>query len=482
MRGRRRAASLGARVRSVLTAWVRVDTRALAALRMALGAIVLVDVAARSTDLVAFYTDSGVVPREALAALAPTFRSISIHALWGSAWAQIALFVAAGTAALALLVGYRTKLATLISLLLLVSLHARNPAVLNGGDSLLRHLLFWGLFLPLGERWSVDAAETATPRKTVAGVATAGLLLQVVVIYATNAILKFGGENWLRGDAVEQVMLLTRHSTWAGQLLLEVPWLLTAGDYLWLAMLFCSPLLLVLTGWQRAALPTLFAGMHAGMNVVMELGIFPFVSIAALVPFLPPVVWDRLPSPPESAFRQVARNRPTLVSGDWSQRVRARLRSFTPPVAAVLVAGMLLINAASVGYVDLPDGTPAAIENKAWDMFAPFPPSDDGWYVAPATLASGRQIDALKGTNLTWDRPPDVSATFDNRRWRKLLYQLRSPPETALHEPLARYLCGRWNRAHEDDITRVRLVYVEYPTQTAGRGERIELGGFACDS
>jgi hypothetical protein len=143
---------------------------------------------------------------------------------------------------------------------------------------------------------------------------------------------------------------------------------------------------------------------------------------------------------------------------------------------------MLLINAASVGYVDLPDGTPAAIENKAWDMFAPFPPSDDGWYVAPATLSSGQQIDALRGSNLTWDRPPDVSATFDNRRWRKLLYQLRSPPETALHEPLAQYLCGRWNRAHEDDITRVRIVYVEYPTRSPGRGDRIELGEFACDS
>jgi hypothetical protein len=36
--------------------------------------------------------------------------------------------------------------------LLLVSLQARNPVVVAGGDVLFRWTLFWGLFFPLGAR------------------------------------------------------------------------------------------------------------------------------------------------------------------------------------------------------------------------------------------------------------------------------------------------------------------------------------------
>lgn len=458
---------------AAVTRRLTVDTRALAALRIALGAILLADLASRSTDLVAFYTDSGVVPRSALSAIAPTFGQVSIHAFWGSAWAQAVLFVVAGLAAVAMLVGYRTKLAALVSFVLLISLHARNPAVLGGGDSLLRHLLFWALFVPIGERWSVDATRKQGRRETVTGFATAGLLTQVVLVYATNAILKLRGDIWLSGDAVEQVMLLTRYSTWLGQWLVELPWLLVAAETLWLGLLVCSPLLLVLTGWHRALLVAAFAGMHGGMVLLMELGLFPFVSVAALLPFVPSVVWNRLPSPP------VERSVPGVESETGPPVTRP---GSLAPVAATALCVMLVVNAASVGYVSLPAGTPDAVESKGWDMFAPYPPGDDGWFVLPGPLESGRQIDALRQASLSWDRPPDVSQTFPNRRWRKLLYQLPTPPETALGRPLAQYLCQRWNHDHADDLQRLRIVYVEYPIPESNRGDRVQLGTFGCDT
>ena len=59
--------------------------------------------------------------------------------------------------AVALLVGYRTRLATIGSWILLASIHVRLPVVINAGDTLLRVLLFWSIFLPLGAMWSVDA-------------------------------------------------------------------------------------------------------------------------------------------------------------------------------------------------------------------------------------------------------------------------------------------------------------------------------------
>ena len=128
------------------------DLRSLAIFRVGLGLLLLGDLAIRAGDLSAHYTDQGVLPRSALTAR----HYVSLHFLDGTADFQGALFVLAGLAALALLAGWRTRAATVVSWLLLMSLHARNPMILQGGDALLRLLLFWGMFLPLGARWSVD--------------------------------------------------------------------------------------------------------------------------------------------------------------------------------------------------------------------------------------------------------------------------------------------------------------------------------------
>ncbi len=123
-----------------------IDLRALAAFRIAIGTLVIVDLLLRSRHLTAFYTDDGVLPLEALFS---DYSSVhSLHAVSGEAWVQALLFCVAGLFALAMIVGYRTRLATIVSWLLLLSLHARNPMILNGGDALFRMLLLWGIFLP----------------------------------------------------------------------------------------------------------------------------------------------------------------------------------------------------------------------------------------------------------------------------------------------------------------------------------------------
>jgi hypothetical protein len=289
------------------TAWLRaalarrlgIDARALAAFRIGLGGVLLADLLLRSRHLVAFYTDTGVLPRSLLVAKRPLISQLSVHALSGDVLWQALLFVVAGACALALLVGYQTRLAVLLSWLLLVSLHARNPLVLNGGDSLLRRLLFWGMFFPLGTRWSLDAlAGRARRMRTqaggiggrVAGVAAAGLLIQVVLVYAANAGFKLDSGRWLSGEALAYVLHLDEFTTPLGAALVEYPAVLSTLETLWLGLLVCSAGLVALTGWRRAVLAGLFAGAHLWMGATMRLGVFPFVSVVALLPFVPPGV------------------------------------------------------------------------------------------------------------------------------------------------------------------------------------------------
>ena len=68
-----------------------VDVRALAVLRMGMAVVILYDLAVRAPDLVAHYTDAGVLPRTARIAMMWDYHEawwMSLHMLSGQAWWQ----------------------------------------------------------------------------------------------------------------------------------------------------------------------------------------------------------------------------------------------------------------------------------------------------------------------------------------------------------------------------------------------------------
>jgi len=431
----------------------------------------------RSRHLVAFYTDTGVLPRSTLRVVFGSYHLLTGHDLWGTETMQALLFVVAALAAVALILGYRTRVATLLSLLLLVSIQARNPIVLNGGDTLLRRLLFWSLFLPLGERLAVDATESE-PRSAVSGVATVGLLGQVLAVYVVNAVIKLRGDAWPSGRALSLVLDLDQFTVFAGDALAEIPILHPVATWLWLGVLVVSPLLVVLTGRKRAIIVGLFLASHAGMAMLLSLGIFPLVSIAALLPFLPAVVWDRFfpnrwSATSTAGERLTGRQARATNNGD-SPRWRLRQAG----LSAVLLL-LLLSNASTLGIVSADD---SPVPEQSWDMFAPSPPLTDGWFVAPGRTTTNRTVDALADRSLRWDRPPDLVAAYPSARWRKYLMSVRASDDRRLRQSLAQSLCGRWNRSHESDLRHVRLVFVAEQTRLDGPDQRRResLGRYDC--
>jgi hypothetical protein len=472
---------------------VSIDGRALAAFRIALGALLLADLALRSRNLVAFYTDRGVLPREAL--FADYGQVYSLHALWGEAWIQAVVFLIAGVFALALLVGYRTRLAAVVSWLLLVSLHVRNPMVLNGGDSLFRMLLFWGMFLPLGTCWSVDAArregkrdpDRSTERSTVASVATAALLLQMVLLYVTNAIHKSRGEQWLNGEAVVYVFSLDQFTVLLGNVLAPYYGLLRVFTYAWITLVILAPLMLLSAGKVRVLLATLLAGMHLGMLVTMQIGLFPLVVVAGLLPFYPAWVWDRVADLAER-FGVAARARrlgtglarrlylrPHVSSDGGTDETGERSPADTASrivaqgVPLFFLALIVFSNVQAAGLAEVPETGQEILEttetDQHWRMFAPDPLGTDGWYVVPGELEDGSTVDVRNGGAVNWDRPPNIDATYPTARWRKYLRNVWSAANKNHESYYAHYLCGRWNRTHETDVSSVKLYYMAQPSQ-----------------
>ncbi len=57
-----------------------------------------------------------------------------------------------------LILGYKTRWAMLAAFIMTTSVHNRNWMVNNGGDDILRSLLFLSVFLPLNRCFSLDSA------------------------------------------------------------------------------------------------------------------------------------------------------------------------------------------------------------------------------------------------------------------------------------------------------------------------------------
>ena len=443
-----------AAVRGRLAEWFGLDLRSLAAFRIGLGVLLLADLIGRAGDLTAHYTDQGVLPRSAI----PAARYVSLHMLDGTADFQAALFVLAGLFALALLVGWWTRAAAVGSWFLLMSLHARNPMVLHGGDNLLRVLLFWGLFLPLGARWSLDGLRqrgAGPPGDRVVSAGSAALVLQLCFVYWFSAALKSDPAWRSEGTAVYYALSIEQFATPLAHDLLGFPGLLRGLTFATLALEAAGPALLFVpffAGRVRLAVVAGFLLFHlAGLRLCLELGSFPWVCSVAWLALLPGGFWD--------GAAGLARRPRWLAAGGGAGAGAGHPRPVLLNVlAASLLAYVFLWNLRTTdpgrwGRV-LPAradflATTFGIDQK-WDMFAPRPLRDSGWYVAQGNRRDGAAVDLLRdGAPVCWEQPPLVSATYRNERWRKYLMNLWAK-DNAAHRPLyARYLLREWNARHE---------------------------------
>ena len=465
-----RAKRLAGRAQDGIARRLSIDRRALAAFRVGLGVVVLVDLITRSTDFVAFYTDEGVLPPSYLAS--EPVSSLSVHFVSGGFRFQAFLFAVTALFAVLLVVGYRTRLATLASFVLVASLQEYNPYVLNAGDSLLRWYLFFGIFLPLGARWSLDSLKHGMPDKNrVENIAAGSALLYAVMIYTVNGTSKLGSDAWTSGQAVANVLNTDKYTVLLGNHIGGFTELLFFFNWAWLALLAASVFLVLLTWWLRFFFSGAFIAAHTSMFLTMQLGIFPLIAVSVLLLFLPPVFWDRV-GPLMRRFdmsEERARCVSSLLWADAEPLTPRRLRGVVSDTAPVFVGVVLLTSVMwqvdYAGYGDVPDDLETVTDpaRESWTLFAPNPPDSDDWFVAPATLESGKRVDLLHLTDEELDRPPDAGGSYPNTRWRKYLTHSTFEDDRERVERFAVFLCQRGARHYESDPLNVTVYDVWQP-------------------
>ncbi len=520
------------RLRAYLRDVFGLDPRSLAALRVGLGVTLLIDLVIRAGDLERFYSDAGVITRAAVRGHSPL---PSLHMASGAWEAQAGLFALAAAFACMLIVGWRTRLAAFASWFLLQSLHARNPFVLNGGDILLRCMLLWAMFLPLGARLSLDAraGRGGARAPVVLGAASVGFIAQLAVMYVATAALK-SGDAWLDGSALYYA-LHSDHLAYqpvASWLLQSAPVELALGDgwlatlraiglpirdgtpwitalltYATLALEYLGPLLL-LWPWRRgparALLVAVFIGFHVCTDVCLSIGLFALISVVMWTALLPGWLWDRV------GWRAVASRERGPARRRWS------IEGALAVVLLVLVHWNLhtldcegrvvpRVTAAERAVVE------ALRIHQRWSMFAPTPDKNDGWWRTPARLVGGGEVDLSTGLRPAWapvsrsdghrpllspgdatlelsrEKPRDPAAQYPNHRHRKFMNNLRRSRQLALRPRLARYLCQEWNARREGDarLRELQLVYMvertPAPGETAKPVQAMKIWHHSCE-
>ncbi len=556
------------------------DYRSLAIMRMFIGLTLLADIIQRTRSLTAHYADAGVLPRSGLLSIWNESGFWSIYFLNGSPLFVAIIFFVTAVFAVMMIVGYKTRIATIASFFLLISLHVRNPIVLQGGDVALRVILFFMMFLPLGQRMSVDTivGEAKYPKeKEYFSPASIAYVIQFLIIWTMSGFLKTGAPWVTNATAVAMALHLESFVTNFGMWLRSIDsamYFITTATLIierYVFVLFITP---VQRDMGRLAGLILTTTLIIGFNLSFRLGLFGMIMFSISLGLLPGYFWDHIIMPlrkiassksqkgmtifydgdcsfcsriskvtagmlllhpetkiifsgsdpeaystmhsahswvvrdhngvsytgfrafvalmqsaffyrifapvflltpimyiGENIYRMVAHNRPMTCSVDMPDKPIKKQNKRIKNIFIIVMLGFVVVwNISS-----LPSYSrykkPKFIEksllifrlDQKWNMFAPYPTTEDGFFVMPGVLRDGSSVDIYSGsTNISYLKPQNMAWIYQNQRWQKYLMNLWLKDFSNYRLGYGQYLCREWNahNIHEKNLMTFEILYI----------------------
>jgi hypothetical protein len=393
-----------------------VDARPLALFRITFYAVIAIDACKQLFDL-PLLTDDGFLPLEILH-LGPTAPASPLAWLIAGKLAAALLLGIGATAALLVALGLFSRVASVVVFVYLVTLHSRNPYILDGGDQTAAVMAFLAMFAQLDGAFSLRRGP-AVPQ--VRALPVLLLQLELAIIHLAAGLAK-NGALWKSGSALYCILQNNDYVRPLGMSLLVAPGLCKVLTFAARATELAF-LPLAFSPWRRALTRPLALvaalGLHLAILAFMRVGIFPYIMISSLCLFVPPALFDR---------------------------VGARVQGAAPPsalprwLAALLALVLVDMALASLLPSSARDRFEVPLEHvgvgQHWTMFAPGDLFTDGYFVGRGKLADGRDIDPLAA--LAPRMLPVTEHAFS--RWFKLRDNISS--ELRLQLMLLRHLCA----------------------------------------
>jgi Vitamin K-dependent gamma-carboxylase len=259
----------------------------LAALRIGLALVLLAQAALIAPSYHALYGHDGILSAPLKDALAlpglPNLRGL-FRSLAPLGIRETAILDAAGglyvISLAALLLGFRTRVAAVLSWLLHLTLVATVEGTNYGADQLAHIFLFYLIWFPSGAALSLDRLLGRAPPEPSPGARLALRVAQIhlCIIYLTSGTAKAGSHAWRNGDAIWRIFMSPEYRRF---------------DFSWLAS---HPAAAIVAGWAvlvvemgyavliwprstRRPWVLLTVGLHLGIAVFMGLTVFGAVMI-----------------------------------------------------------------------------------------------------------------------------------------------------------------------------------------------------------
>ena len=456
-------------------------TRSLSLFRILFSLLLLRDAIYHLFLIEKFYLDQGMFPLSIRDELMPIAKGLASSYVFSSSVIAYCWFLGWIAALLCLLIGYRTRLMSVLSFIFLVVIHLRNPYILNGADTVFRVLSFWILFLPLDRHYTIF--------KTNAGSFTYSfplrmIQLQAALIYLMTGIFKQYGVTWKQGTAVYYAMQLDSLLLPSGSWLFQIApsWLMYFLNYYVLfAELAFLPLVFlpfIQPGAKIIAL-VLCGLMHLGIFVFMSIPNFALVMIFSYVLFLEER-WIITLERKISRFKLVqwltnshSENESLTPERHSANRSRQLLITCFLSLAMFIVFASLydaIINKGSYKRVPTDVSWSALVRvislNQNWRIFAPNPFWKESW-----VEVQGLQSDGSKQTiypvNPREDGPPRRYLGPDMRLKKYESNLLHDHGREALLKGFANYFCRDTRQTHFE-----RIVVLNHYRTSHAPGER----------
>lgn len=399
------------------------------------------------------YSDAGVYPRS-LAEHGFHFpHSISIHALSGSPVYIQALFAAAMLCAVALLLGYRTRWATVLSWFLLLSLQQRNRWLLLGADNVLQHWLFWAIFLPWGERFSIDGLRKRTEiaGNRILSVASIALHLQLVGMYWMAVAYKLKDPVWRHGEGVARSLGYANFAQPFAEHLQHLPHGGNEFTYPVMALQFFAPLLLWVpwkTPFFRVLCALILIFLHTMLGLALTLWIFPWACGIIMLAFLPSEVWRfgrQEPAPHNASPGKMAAI--NLICAFFVFITALHTMSSNARLYKHFLPERVKYGASLIGL------------DQRWNMFAPAPcKRSDFWFTVVATLQDGSEINVLQnGAPMVWKKPQCIGRSYGSFRTKRYIFSVFAMKRMEPKVALGNYYCREWNARNSGSRKAIRV-------------------------
>ncbi|WNZ10312.1 HTTM domain-containing protein [Streptomyces sp. 11x1] len=250
------------------------------------------------------------------------------------------------------MLGWRTRVLSVLFAAVVTSFHARAVFMTDGGDNLILLMSLYLVLTACGRRWSLDARRNRlkalragnTPEppgslfgrqlrdartSLVAVVHNCGMFLiaaQVCFLYGSAGLYKVQGPSWSSGTALHYVVNLELFRPWPAlsHFVDEHTLMVAIAGYMTVLLQVAFPF--VLFGRLKYPVLAMLLGMHIGIAVLMGLPLFSGAMIVADAAFLPDRFYTFLPHLCRRAMRRTGSRRPVPGRAAGSGAVPAQGR------------------------------------------------------------------------------------------------------------------------------------------------------------